>query len=788
MSCSAAPRHRRSFALVLLVLTVVCPNVATHGQGTPLVPETFKLAEAARRAIESEWLTEEERSDLRVFHGVWDDRDLSSPTRRAAVALNAWDFEEPAFDDATVPVEIRAEAMLLRGELQSAVAMLEDVESLRAARIRAQALESLGRSDAANEAVDAPVRTMLDEKVEDAATLTDGVRAMLVRSRIEGQPAKDFQSMMNLLGRAHQELDRLYWPAKLSEAQLLLDKDNEEEAIVALFETLRLNPRCAEAWYALGRVALGRFDFNSAASAAEALERQNPDHPLAAMLLAESRLIQDDPDGAMELLAPLVQRLPGLRDAHAFVAAAEALRYDDEALREALERHEQLSPGSGRAYAVVGRHLSLARQYEASAEMLEEAIRRQPAWPEPRIELGLMELQSGREMRALDALKEVAVLDPFNKRAANSLFLLEEMAGYERLESEHFIVRYKPGIDVVMAEMMPARLEAIHRIVATRFDFEPDRKTIIELMPDHPRFAVRITGMPWIHTVAACTGPVIALEVPREGKRSEHLGLFDWPRVLQHEYTHTITLAQTRNRIPHWLTEAAAVSMEQAPRTYDRCLLLATAYQNDELFDLDEIKWAFVRPKRPSDRAQAYAQGHWMVQFMNERFGSSALVRLLGRYFEGQREQEAIPAALGISREQFFADFREWADEEVKSWGLAAEPSMLDLTDEHRWADPDLTVAMLASQQARLDAIVEVLTRQIGSPKTRRARPLQSTEWPDLVRPRVQVTDDMLAEWLERFPDHPDLLELFIRRSLEREEGVTKELIPVLERYATARP
>ena len=69
------------------------------------------------------------------------------------------------------------------------------------------------------------------------------------------------------------------------------------------------------------------------------------------------------------------------------------------------------------------------------------------------------------------------------------------------------------------------------------------------------------------------------MEVPREGRKSEHLGLFLWPRVLQHEYTHTITLAQTGNRIPHWLTEAAAVSMEQAPRDYDDCMTLAESWR-----------------------------------------------------------------------------------------------------------------------------------------------------------------------------------------------------------------
>ena len=61
-----------------------------------------------------------------------------------------------------------------------------------------------------------------------------------------------------LLARAHQELDRLYWPAKLAEAQLLFDKDNEQDAVEALHETLSLNPRCADAWFLLGRIARSR--------------------------------------------------------------------------------------------------------------------------------------------------------------------------------------------------------------------------------------------------------------------------------------------------------------------------------------------------------------------------------------------------------------------------------------------------------------------------------------------------------------------------------------------------
>ena len=255
---------RRYLPSTLVAATALMLPGFVSGQPTqPLVPERLTLHESAQAAINAPWLTDEERSALRLFHGVWDDRDLNSAQARATVALNAWDFAHPALADPAVAPEIRAEGLLRQGELRQAVALLQGVNSNRAARIVAEAYESLGDRNSAEQAIDAPVKRLLRQTTDDAAQLTEGVRALVVRARLQGQPGRDYQTMMTLLGRAHQELDRLYWPAKLAEARLLIDKDAEREAVGALHETLALNPRCADAWFTLGEVALARFDFAS---------------------------------------------------------------------------------------------------------------------------------------------------------------------------------------------------------------------------------------------------------------------------------------------------------------------------------------------------------------------------------------------------------------------------------------------------------------------------------------------------------------------------------------------
>jgi tetratricopeptide (TPR) repeat protein len=235
--------------------------------------------------------------------------------------------------------------------------------------------------------------------------------------------------------------------------------------------------------------------------------------------------------------------------------------------------------------------------------------------------------------------------------------------------------------------------------------------------------------------------------------------------------------------------------------------MLAAALDNGTLFSLDDIKWAFVRPRKPNDRAQAYAQGHWMVEFMNERFGESALVRLLQRYSEGAREQQAIPEALGVTREQFFSEFLIWAKGQVKAWGLDAKPTLAELTDEIRDADPELSKAMKASRQARLEMLVKTLSEQIARPTARPTRGgrnggagkppeehgITADRWPDVIRPPVQITDDQLMIWLEKYPDHPDLVELQLRKRLERieigpETAEDEALLGLLHRYLELRP
>jgi tetratricopeptide (TPR) repeat protein len=743
-------------------LAIMLMLAAGHALSRPAAAQP-EIPPAVAKLLEGRGLSGEDRKDLRIRHGVWEDGDLDTPARKARAALLVGDWTNPALTDPAADPLDRAEALVQLGEPTKALEILDGSREavakkpLRSARLRGEALLWLGKQAEANTVWAAAAAFAVQGQVENADELVEGVRCMMGRSRLPESLTKanaaagDYRLMLSLLAKARTEVDRLCWRASLAEAQLLVDKDNPAEGEAAAREALRLNPRAAEALFALGSLAVDTFAFEQAEKIAEALREFHAGSPHGAILSARARVRQSDPRGAAEALAPALKSFPRSPHVLAVEAAAAASAFEYDRVDALLAAFDDRFPGSPEAYALVGRTLSDARQYADSSKYLNEAAKRAPSWAEPWIELGLMELQFGRNDASLEALERATALDPFNVRAANSLKLVRELAGYATIETDHFVIRHKPGLDGILAKEMVGPLEANHRRVTGDakggIDHQPAQKTVIELYPDHEWFAVRIAGMPRIHTIAAATGPVIAMEAPRSGPN--HLvGPYDWERVVRHEYVHTVTLSRTKNRIPHWFTEAAAVYLEDAPRDWTAVQVLARAFRDDDLFDFDEINLAFVRPKAPTDRSQAYAQGHWMYEFMIERFGSKAPLDLMDAYAKGVKEPEAFQQVLGVSREEFMESFMPWAQAQVRAWGMLPPEGM----------------------PAAEEVLVEVA--KAGGEE-----------------PPEEPTPEMWKTALAKHPTHPDLLLGVIRSTLAKTRGVpTVDLVPTLEAYAVARP
>ena len=712
---------------VLLALTAALPAVADELR--------VELSPVVGKLLSEKSTGEDERRRLSIFHGRWDDLDDLTVAEEARIALQRYDLNHESLRAEDAPRLVRAEAALLRGEARQVLDLIEQDPSAQSALWRAAALYMVGRRGDALALLDPWRRKLQDEAIDSADALTAAARGLIFMARHEGRPAQDYHTAIGLFAKAHNDLDRLYWPAHVAEAELLLSKDNARESRQAAMAALALNPRCGTAWFVMGRIALRGFDFAQAAACEQKLRQINPNHLLADLLATHSRLTQRDPDAALLLIEPALKTYPRQRELIALLAATEALRFNDEGFESALARFEALSPGSPLAHYEVGRYLAKARQYRAGARMLQRAVELDPNWPDPKIELGLMLLQAGDEPEALRRLRAAVELDPFHTRAGNSLKLAEHLVTYEQIHTPHFVIKYRKGIDEVLARDIERRIESIYDLITATYEHRPRRKTLIEIMPNSQWFAVRITGMPWIWTIGACTGDVIALTPPRHGKKQR--GTFDWFDVIRHEFVHTVTLDQTDNRVPHWFTEACGVASQKTRRDYEACVLLAAALHDEKLFDLDQINWAFIRPRSPSDRPLAYAQADWMLEYLTGRFGHEAVITMLRAYGRGVSDTEALLEATQTSSEDFMSQFKQWAREQVGLWGLDRKP------DE----DPQIVSALVGDAP------------------------------PDKAQ---------LAQLLTRHGDHPDLLKADAARTLQQEPAHTAR--QAVLRYAAARP
>ncbi len=693
-----------------------------------------QLAPVVRKLLDDDAIDAASRRQMALFHGQWQRVTNPDLPERASIALQRYELYDEALGDAAAPARLRAQAALWRGDAHQVLELTNEPANAQLAVLRAEALDMLGRRRDAVETLSPWRQRLGEDAIDDAAQLTAAGRALVMLAAFEGRPAQDYHTAMRLFAKVRDQLNRLYWPAHLAEARLLLAKHNTKDASEALGATLALNPHCGEAWLLLGRVALGKFEFDKAGACEKRLRDIHPHHLLADLMRAETLLTQRDPQAAADLLGPVQEDFPKHLDLIALRAAAEALRYNDAGLEAAIARHQTLSPGNATIYHTVGTHLAMARQYRAAAAMFERAIELDPNWPDPRSELGLMLLQSGDEPGARQALAAAVELDPFHTRAANSMKMVEHLIEYEQIETEHFVIKHRAGIDRVLARDIAGQIEMIYDRITTTYGHRPRRRTLIEIMPDEQWFAVRITGMPWIWTIGACTGDVIALTPPRHG-RHQH-GPFDWFDVVQHEFVHTVTLDQTDFRIPHWFTEACAVAIQRTRRDFDACQLLAKALASDQLFRLDRINWAFVRPKTPRDRPLAYAQSDWMLEYITQRFGHESVIRMLGVYRDGGDDTEALALATGLEVEPFMADFKAWARMQVQQWGLGPHTG---------------------------DAQIE---EALASAST--------------------VNNDQLDELLRQHPDNPRLLNAAARRAVAGDDPAAARRAVL--RYATARP
>jgi cellulose synthase operon protein C len=579
------------------------------------------------------------------------------------------------------------------------------------------------------------------------------------------------QSLHNLIlsmfTAAYQRIDTECYAAHTAAAEYFLSHDDADKAIEELTGAIRGNPHDLAAHALAGKIAVDGYNFAATEQQIAAI-RDVDENSIAADLLEVRNLLQQRrPEDALGPIKEVLARRPNNIEALGLLAATQALLLHDDETARLLKQADGIAPHSPVAYFEVAEQLSAMRQYPRSATMYKVAVERAPWWAAARNGLGLLETQSGDEQTARVVLEAAHAVDPFNVRAVNYLKLLDMMDKFASKESDHFIVMYDPEQDPIIPEYFSDYLESIYKDVTGDFHYEPKVKTLIEVFPTHDAFSVRTTGAPWIATVGASTGRVIALAAPRDGAG----GAFNWSRVVRHEFTHTVTLGATDNRISHWFTEGLAVWEEKSPLQWEWVPMLQDAVENKTLFPLENLTWAFVRPREPNDRQLAYAESFWIVTYIEQKYGHQAILTLLDQERLGHDLDQAFTVAIHKNTAKFFAEFQDWAGVQVAGWGY---DDATNAKYDQLVADADALIKSkdYAGAATKWQAIVVLRPMDLLPHQRLMGLYLQLKDWPKAIDQleriqQVELKDNRYTKVLARLYDRNGNLDLACQRALK---------------------
>ena len=312
----------------------------------------------------------------------------------------------------------------------------------------------------------------------------------------------------------------------------------------------------------------------------------------------------------------------------------------------------------------------------------------------------MVAFHAGDYPRAFDQLSKAKEAG-FDDHGQLALFerTLYATSGWVEVARDGFRVRFKPGVDAVLAEDAADALVRTDRAVVPLIGDRPPGSTVVELFPDGRSFIaassltqddVNTTGV-----VALSKWTRLLVSSPRALGRG-----YDWRTTLSHEYIHLVVARATADKAPVWLQEGIAKYLEARWSTgTDNFRLtpeaqswLADALAKNDLVPFDEMhpslaKIKVIGPDGEVDAAAsakrasvAYTQLATLIQYCVQISDGDLLLRTMPLVKDGMDPREALRTAAGVgSFEQLLRGWEAWIRSmDFVSKRIEAMPTVLD--------------------------------------------------------------------------------------------------------------
>jgi tetratricopeptide (TPR) repeat protein len=555
-----------------------------------------------------------------------------------------------------------AETFALTGRYTEAIAEFEraaadsakanaTADKLESDLRRAEVLTLIGQDDLAKTIYESFVKHYTDNDPQSARELTLIARALVHLERY--QDANDMY-------RSAIEADSNYLEAQLGAAELFTAKYAYGDAALFLDDAFKINPNSARVFLAVARNK--RFDGDAEPALVKALAI-NPNLVDAIALKAGMALEASRIDEASAEIDKALKINSRSLEAHSLRAAM--LYLQDKDFEPEVAATLAISPKYGEVYNTLSHYATITRRTEQAAQFARRATEVAPRLWDAHLNLGMALLRLGQMDTGREAVEKAFKGDPFNLWAKNTLDLLDSMRDFKETKRGPFIIKASATESDVLSPYAANLLEEAAAKLTAKYRFTPKGPIIIEIFNNHEDFAVRTLGIPGLGALGVCFGFVIAQDSPS----AREAGEFNWGSTLWHEYTHVITLQMTDYRIPRWFSEGLSVYEERRARPGwgdDWNPLFVRAFTEKRWFKMADLDAGFQRPKSPADVPIAYFQASQVCEFIAERYGFDAILRMLAMYRDKAKTPEVLQQVLKLSESDFDREFGAYVEAKVK--------------------------------------------------------------------------------------------------------------------------
>ncbi len=469
--------------------------------------------------------------------------------------------------------------------------------------------------------------------------------AVAIACALTDNPQDAVDVLEEVLKRDAANVEALLW-----EARLFSQRHQPADARRELQKLLRINPNHAEAHAELASIYLDSNQYRRAAESCQRALKTNPNLIRALDILCAFQILDFDYKKAEETAKKALETNPRSLSSLSSLASCywqkgnPAKRGTYEEVRRKVF---EINPVYSEFYLTVARACENKRRNEEAIGLLKQAIPLRQDYAPAYTRIGILLMREGEEEEAERYLRKSYRLDSYNPKTTNFINLLQHMKrNFVTTRTEHFLLKWDREKGAVLRYFLPEYVERVYAEVCEEFGYEPKNPTLLEIFDSHDQFSARIAGLPFIATVGASLGKVVAADSPKKGS-------FDWKDVLRHEFVHVVNLQQSRMQIPFWLTEGLATSHEQSPPPEQWDALLARMLYMGGIIPLDDLNRYFTRPKTLLHKQAAYAESKVICQYLYEKYGREVIRKMIEMYRDNFSTEEVIRRCLSTSQSEF---------------------------------------------------------------------------------------------------------------------------------------